>query len=134
MLDENQLGFGFKGQDADDVWLVRADDQGRPVRFADHVEFGPTLTNVSLGRWPNGDGPLIAMQTLTFGSENSGPRVGPSGDLNQDGRVDETDIQIVCTSITGNEPLPAADLNGDGRVDHDDLDELIQALDGDKSW
>ena len=59
VLDENQLGFGFKGQDDDDAWLVQADDQGRPVRFADHVEFGPSEADVSLGRWPNGDGPLV---------------------------------------------------------------------------
>ncbi|MDG2381534.1 MAG: Ig-like domain-containing protein [Pirellulaceae bacterium] len=72
VLDESQLGFGFKGQANDDIWLVAAtaDDS---LRFADSASFLATETGVSLGRWPNGEGGLFPQQTTTFGAPNSGP-------------------------------------------------------------
>ena len=73
VVDENDLGFGFKGQESDDAWLIEADLTGRPVRFADHAEFGATQNGVSLGLWPNGSDRLFPMTTTTFGSTNSGP-------------------------------------------------------------
>ena len=72
-VDENQLGFGFKGQESDDAWLIASDFTGRPQRFADHAEFEATQNGVSLGLWPNGDRRLFPMQTNTLGSINSGP-------------------------------------------------------------
>ena len=71
--DENQLGFGFKGEQSDDAWLIAADGSGRPTRFIDHVRFSATENGVSLGRWPNGSGELFPMNSQTFGNENSGP-------------------------------------------------------------
>ncbi|MBN1853145.1 MAG: lamin tail domain-containing protein [Pirellulales bacterium] len=49
----------------DTVWLVAADSQGRPIRFADVVSFDATLGGVSLGRVPSGSAafdlfPLVA--------------------------------------------------------------------------
>ncbi len=73
VFDETELGFGFRGEAADDVWLIAAEPNGRPVRFADHVEFGASVNGVSLGRWPNGSGRLFPMTELTFGTANSGP-------------------------------------------------------------
>ena len=75
VLDEIQLGFGFRGESSDDAWLIEADAAGHPVRFADHVEFGAAQNGVSLGRWPNGQGDLFPMETVTFGFANSGPLV-----------------------------------------------------------
>ncbi len=64
-------GSNYNGQLGDDVWLVQADPTtGKPIRFADHVEPGATDTDVSLGRWLNGDpnGMLFPMTAQTFGS------------------------------------------------------------------
>ncbi|MCP4192858.1 MAG: tandem-95 repeat protein [Planctomycetaceae bacterium] len=74
-VDETQLGFGFKGQESDDAWLIAADLNGKPVRFADHAEFGATQNGVSVGLWPNGDKRLFPMQSNTLGTANSGPRL-----------------------------------------------------------
>ncbi|MGI9429248.1 MAG: lamin tail domain-containing protein [Bythopirellula sp.] len=79
VLNETQLGFQLDGQFDEDVWLVAADSAtGKPIRFAHHVEFEATDTDVSLGRWANGDpgGTLFPMITQTFGSANSGPVLG----------------------------------------------------------
>ena len=73
VLTETQLGFGFRGESADDVWLIEATLAGKPLRFADHVEFGASSNGVALGRWPEGDGSLFPMVTPTLGSANSGP-------------------------------------------------------------
>ena len=32
----------------DDVWLIQAEADGRPLVFADHVQFGPTDLGVAL--------------------------------------------------------------------------------------
>jgi hypothetical protein len=74
VLDENRLGFGFKGQQNDDAWLVAADATGKPLRFADHVQFGAAPSEVSLGRWPDESGQLFPMLSPTLGAANSGPR------------------------------------------------------------
>ncbi|MCA9214580.1 MAG: lamin tail domain-containing protein, partial [Planctomycetales bacterium] len=77
VIDETQLGFGFRGQTSDDAWLIEATLAGKPLRFADRVEFDAAQNGVSLGRWPNGSGDLFPMTDLTFGSENSGPIQSP---------------------------------------------------------
>ena len=74
-IDETSLGFGFKGQESDDAWLIAADVTGKPMRFADHVEFSAAQNGVSLGRWPNGTGSLFPMTSATFDSTNAGPVV-----------------------------------------------------------
>ena len=76
VFDENELGFGWKGQESDDAWLIAADLAGEPIRFADHVEFGATQNGQTLGRWPNGTGRLFPMTADTLGSANSGPVAG----------------------------------------------------------
>ncbi|MCA9200466.1 MAG: lamin tail domain-containing protein, partial [Planctomycetales bacterium] len=75
-LDENQLGFGFRGQESDDLHIVAATVNGKPLRFVDDVDFGAAQNGVSLGRWPNGSGELFPMTSLTLGQPNSGPRLG----------------------------------------------------------
>ena len=82
----DQSQFGASGRETRDVvlsgahggqlWLVQADSQGRILRFVDHVQFGTASADVSLGRWPDGLGPLYAMDQLTLGGKNSRPRAG----------------------------------------------------------
>lgn len=47
------------------------------MSFVDHVEFDGALNGESFGRFPNGEGDLYPVSTLTPGALNSGPRVGP---------------------------------------------------------
>jgi len=82
--------FSFDGNHNNDAWLIQADANGNPVRFVDHVDFGPARLNESWGRRPNGLGPLYPMAQRTcvdeasastprakLGAANSEPRVGP---------------------------------------------------------
>ncbi len=70
-------GFALSGAHGDDVWLLEADSAGQLRSFVDHVEFGAAANGESLGRWPNGEGPLYPMKRPTLGGANIGPRVGP---------------------------------------------------------
>ena len=79
VLNETQLGFALDGQNGDDLWLIEADNvTGKPLRFAQHLEFDATDTDVSLGLWPNGDpnSMLFPMTSQSFGGPNSGPVFG----------------------------------------------------------
>lgn len=83
--------FALDGWRGGDVWLLQADGDGRRrMRFADHVEFGAARPGESLGRWPDGSGPLRPMAARTLldessaavprpgaGAPNAGPRSGP---------------------------------------------------------
>jgi hypothetical protein len=68
--------FSFDGAHGEDTYLLAPTRLGT-YRFVDHVEFGAAANGESFGRWPNGTGDLYPMASLTFGSANSGPRVGP---------------------------------------------------------
>jgi autotransporter-associated beta strand protein len=79
-------GFGLDGVNGDDVYLVVADGAGRPARFADHVDFGGTVSGQSLGRWRDDQGRwrLYPMGRSTFdrhdnanATSGNGPAVGP---------------------------------------------------------
>jgi len=70
-------GFAFDSAMGDDVWLTAADAEGNVTGFVDHLEFDAALRGESFGRWPNAEGSLYPMRSLTLGSENSGPRIGP---------------------------------------------------------
>ena len=86
VFDENDFNasgdplhdFALNGANGDQVWLIQPNDTGTSADWlVDQVEFGAGLSGESLGRWPNGTGRLNPMSVTTFGSENSGPRVGP---------------------------------------------------------
>ncbi|OHB66209.1 MAG: hypothetical protein A2V70_12265, partial [Planctomycetes bacterium RBG_13_63_9] len=73
--DPNDFALSSFG---DDVWLLSVDEQGKPGRFVDRVEFGATLTNVSVGRLSNGnpDSDLLPLAGMSFGTANTAHRVG----------------------------------------------------------
>lgn len=50
------------------------------------------------------------------------------GDLNDDGIIDVTDVDLLFDEIAGPDPSPAADLNDDGLVNQTDADELIRNI------
>ncbi len=126
VFDEAALGFGFKGSEPDDAWLVAADSTGKPTHFVDHVEFPAAMGDgVSFGRWRNGVGPLVPMVNNSFGQTNAGPL---AGDLNGDERVTAADIDWLYAELRKDQPDPNADLNGDGLFDAEDRTELIEQI------
>lgn len=80
VLNENKLGFPLEANQGGELWLISV-DQTTPIptiMFADRARFGAVESSISLGRWPSGGGDnvLFPMVSQTFGSANSGPRVG----------------------------------------------------------
>ncbi|MEZ6119877.1 MAG: lamin tail domain-containing protein [Pirellulaceae bacterium] len=73
-VDEAEFQFGLNSTE-DDLYLIQADVNGRPIRFVDRVSFGATQAGVTLGRWPNRDGSLYPMAAPTMGFRNSGPKI-----------------------------------------------------------
>ncbi|MEM9658168.1 MAG: lamin tail domain-containing protein, partial [Planctomycetota bacterium] len=84
VLDESDFnsGGGSSSKDfalsafGDDVWLVAVDEEGRPTRFADRVEFDAAQTGVALGRLPNALGELFPLASPSPGAENGPHLVG----------------------------------------------------------
>lgn len=76
-LNPGPTDFGLSGSEGDDVWLVVPDEMGGVASFVDDVHFAATLNGESLGRVPNGSGPLAPQGRNTLGCGNSHARVGP---------------------------------------------------------
>ncbi len=77
VYNQAQLGFQWDAP-FNELWLLAANDQGRPERFVDYVAFVGGRAGDALGRWPDGDASavLFPMRTATLGAENSGPATG----------------------------------------------------------
>ena len=73
VFDQNQLGFGFRGQDSDNALLVSATSTGTLLGFEDAVTFDASDPDRSLGRWPNASGILVPQTLSTLGADNAGP-------------------------------------------------------------
>lgn len=56
------------------------------------------------------------------------PEEGLKGDVNGDGVVDGTDIQVVINIILAETNDPVGDVNGDGEVDGTDIQEIINII------
>ena len=69
--------FSFSGNKGDEAYLTITNAEGLITGIADSMEFGPTLSGESLGRWPNAKGEFIAMSSFTPAAPNAGPRIGP---------------------------------------------------------
>jgi hypothetical protein len=126
VFDEETLGFGFKGSEPDDAWLLAAEASGKPTYFVDHVEFPAAIGDgVSFGRYRNGVGPLAPMVKNSFGQPNDGPL---AGDLNEDQRVTAADVDWLYAELRKDQPDPRADLNGDGLFDAEDRTEMVERI------
>jgi len=77
VLYQSQFGFGLNSSQGDDVVLSQADGLGVMTGGRDYISFGPAENGVSIGRYPNGTGPVYAMVSRTPGEANSLPLVGP---------------------------------------------------------
>ncbi len=86
VVDESAFNAADQGANAfrldshgDAVWLYSADAQGNLTGYSEGFSFPASANGVSFGRYTNSVGevqypPQLA---LTFGADNSGPRVGP---------------------------------------------------------
>lgn len=61
--------FSLNSAEGDSLLLVSADAADNLVSFVDSIDFGPTENGVTLGRHPNGEGPLVAMSRQTLGTD-----------------------------------------------------------------
>ena len=52
----------------------------------------------------------------------------PQGDVNDDGKVNGTDIQTVINLIVAEEYNESADVNGDGKVNGTDIQAIINII------
>lgn len=70
-FDASTAGFGGRfaldGDDGERLYLVGRDLEAQTGFFADDIEFPVTLTNLTLGRWPNGTGRMFPMRSPTLG-------------------------------------------------------------------
>ncbi|MCH2129306.1 MAG: lamin tail domain-containing protein [Pirellulaceae bacterium] len=70
--------FALNGTEGDEVWLIDPNGGGPDALWIiDEVRVGASIHGESWGRSPNGSGRLAPMETLTLGSINAMPRVGP---------------------------------------------------------
>jgi hypothetical protein len=67
----------LNGTVGDNLLLLKATNSGTLQAFADEQTFGTAAIGESFGRWTNGTGALYPMASNTFGTANSGPRIGP---------------------------------------------------------
>ena len=75
VISQTALGFGLDGARGDRLWLIGADAAGRPTVFVDQIQFEPTATDMSLGRFPDGSGSLAVLSHATFGAANAPVRI-----------------------------------------------------------
>ncbi len=97
--------FAFAGSRDNDAWLIASDASGRPVRFVDHVQFGPSRVGESWGRWPDESGSLhpLQSQTLVDAASSDIPRA-KQGRANSDPRVGPITIHEIHHSPPGSDP------------------------------
>ena len=125
--------FALNGAEGDDVWLVRADDEGTITTFVDEAHFAAAPNGESFGRFPNASGPLVPMLQTTLGEPNSGVRVGPvllseiqyapdepvQAALAIFPELEAADLEFVEISNTSNAPVDLTNWRIRGGIDFD---------------
>jgi hypothetical protein len=111
--------FALSSALGESVFLTAADSSSNLTYFVDDVEFGAAENGVSFGRYPNGTGPLITLESPTFGVTNPASlaafRAG-GGALNSGPKVG----QIVINEIMYHPPdagFPPQDNNADEYIE-----------------
>ena len=123
-FSQSQFEFDLDGARGDDLWVIAADAAGRPLRFVNHVQFGPSAVAVSMGPWPAQNGPWIMLAQPTFGQANAQPYVGPvviselyyaPVDPDHQGKLKPDDVEFIELHNASDGPLDigAWQLTGD---------------------
>ena len=76
VLQETEIGFGLDGTHGDEFHLLEADDDGNPVRFVNHVRFGPAGEGISMGPGPDEQQTWLPLAEPTLGGANSALATG----------------------------------------------------------
>lgn len=66
-----QKSFRFNSAHGDEAVLMSADASGKLLYWMDVVSFGATANGLTLGRYPEGTGPLTTLQRQTLGTDIS---------------------------------------------------------------
>jgi hypothetical protein len=77
VFDHERLGLDLDAARVSELWLIAAEANGRPLRFVDHVRFGPSNQGISVGPWPEGTSSWTQLAEPTLGQANTIPYVGP---------------------------------------------------------
>ncbi len=134
VLDEREFGFGLNSTRGDDVFLIESDQDGRPQRFVDRVEFGASEPGISFGRWPNGEGRLFPMSSTTLGEANGGPLVSSviisevhyePRDPDDEGELTESDVEFVELHNWTDEAVDLSNYQLDGDIQFSFIDETL---------
>ena len=72
---QQENDFALDGARGDEVYLTMGN--GSPEFFVDSVSFGAARNGESFGRFPNTNGELAPMKSVTLAAPNAGVRVGP---------------------------------------------------------
>ena len=129
--DQGPREFALNGVDGDDVWLVTTNAQGVIDRFVDDVEFGAAVAGESFGRMDVYGGRLAPMTTVTLGSDNSVPRLGPLvisevqynpgspslAAIAQDAEITSDDLEFIEVANPTGAPLDLTDWRIRGGID-----------------
>jgi len=131
VIDESQFnpdptnpdanGFALSSSKGDSVWLMEADQDGKLVRFVDHVEFDAARNAEPFGRWPNATGKLYPLSQHTPGTTNAAPRVGPLlvTEVHYNPRSKNPEHQFIEIANLSTEYVPMANWKLRGGVDYD---------------
>jgi hypothetical protein len=76
VLDQTEFGLDLSASRGAELWLLEADQTGRPVRFADHLRVGPAGLGITMGPGPDNDHGWLPLAAPTWGRPNSGLLVG----------------------------------------------------------
>ena len=127
VLDGSQIGIDLDGTREGTLQLVEFDARGRPIRFVDRIEYGPSLPGVSLGPSMMDPSVWIPLSEPTFGAVNSGPyvpdvviteiHVNPVDPDGETGRFKATDFQYVELSNHSSQAVDLAGWQFDGDVE-----------------
>ncbi len=77
VFDLERLGLDLDAARGSELWLIAAQANGRPLRFVDHVRFGPSSQGISVGPWPESTSLWTQLAEPTLGHANTAPYVGP---------------------------------------------------------
>ena len=127
----SQLHASFKLAAEGGSVLLTASDES----WSDEFTYSSMKEDQSAGRYPDGAANVIVMNLPTIAKPNvtSSYAVAISqgksiGDVNNDGKVNGTDIQSVINVITEEEYEEDADVNKDGKVNGTDIQEIINII------
>ena len=76
VLSEAEFGFELQMETGDNVAIIEADADGRPIRFVDQARFDPAAPGIAIGPSALANGAWLPLAENTLGRANSGLRVG----------------------------------------------------------